>query len=149
VSEISLTPTSIVQLPQSEAGSTTITAHPTVAYRVEPFSPASLGTPDGIARALFRMQRYGAEATQAARSLPLLGGTYFPNVSFPGGTAVTISHRVQGNGPVTWLALRIRGYPNVIYEISQNLNSRTIHLEQANGGTTTICDLWFFTQPIG
>jgi len=60
-----------------------------------------------LAEALHTIQRSTDEATQSARSLPVLGGSYWPAQSFAMNTPQIFAHGVQG-GEVAWLAVRVR-----------------------------------------
>jgi hypothetical protein len=122
-----------------------LTSRELVAMREEICHPSQLTSPAAIANAIHQVLRHVAETTQSSRSLPVLGGTYWPNVSLPAGTAQPFAHGV--GGIAAFIALRVRqqsaGPAPIIVEVGQDNNGR-ITLAAT---VACIADLWFFPQP--
>lgn len=119
-----------------------------VPMREEVFRVEDVDTPTKVSVALHRMQRHMAEATQAARSLPVQGGSYMPSVAFVANTATPLLHRIPGGLPVAWIPVAIRtGFANVfaqMTEVSQDAPRGKIALAASANCTA---DVWFFVRP--
>lgn len=145
--------TTVIQANTSTSGSTPmVRARELVAMREEVFSSQDLDTGAGTQRALQAVQRHVAEATQAARSLPVQGGTYWPSVKFTANSAHLVQHGVAGGLEVSWMALSVRpATVNVaavsqgrIVEVSQDAPRGRITLASSEACTA---DLWFWARP--
>jgi Ubiquitin-activating enzyme E1 FCCH domain len=80
-----------------------------VPHKFEVVTPDSVQTPSQVAQLFQLMQRNASESTQSARSLPVLGGTYWPGLTLSSGTH-SIAHGVQ-SATVSWLVGRMQlGY---------------------------------------
>ena len=117
-----------------------------VPFREEIFTADQVDQPTKLARALHLVQRHVAEATQASRSLPVLGGAYFVDMAFAAGANVIVSHGLTG--PVSWIACAVRP-SNVaqtasVQEIAQTGSNTRIVFQSANACTI---DLWLFPKP--
>ncbi len=124
-----------------------------VPMREEMFTgDSALDTPAKVGGALHRIQRHINETTQAARSLPFLGGAYWPNVAFKANTAFTISHGIPGGVDIAWDMFSPRPaaanasavVAPAIVEISQSTSTGRITLAANLAGTY---DLYFYPRP--
>lgn len=77
-----------------------------VPHKFDLATAADLDTPAKVALALERSQRNTADSTQSARSLPVLGGVYWPDITFALGVKQTFAHGIQGQ--VAFLACEPR-----------------------------------------
>lgn len=122
-----------------------------VAFKEQAFSPADVGAPGGVAMALHRVQRAAIDATASARTLPVLGGTYWPNVAFVGGESAVLAHGCGAGVTVSFILARVRVTasstlaPSVV-EVAQDASTGRITLA---ADVDCICDLWFYPQPLG
>lgn len=126
-------------------------SHEGVPLREQIFPATALATPSGVSSALQLVQREVGQATQAARTLPYLGGVYFPNVIFEMGVPQAIPHRVPGPSEVAWTVHSRRpgiGPSNGLVQLGT-----IAEIEQGNGTITleanenVVCDLFFFSRP--
>jgi len=112
--------------------------------REELFRADDLDNPAKVARALHIIQRHVQEATRAPRSLPVLGGCYWPNVTFAAGQPQSFAHGLQAI--VAVITARVRqsasGAAPVIVEVGQDGNRITLAASVA-----CTADLWFYPQP--
>lgn len=146
--------TSVVQSQGPAANlHTAIVSRELVPMREEIFSgDNALDTPAKIGMALHRIQRHINETTQGARSLPFLGGAYWPSVKFAANTAVTLAHGVAGGVEVAWDEFAPRPasanaaavVPLSVVEVSQNAATGRITLAANIAG---MVDLYFFARP--
>ena len=118
-----------------------------VAFRKEIY-PAPALTPEGTQKALARIQDNIEEATAGARTLPINGGVYFPDVTFAAGVALTIGHGLQQR--VAWWAVAprpgIAGTNGRIVELEQNASLGTLTL---SSNENSVADIWIFPKPTG
>jgi hypothetical protein len=145
-------PTAVIA-PVPGSSKQVIVAHEIVPMREEVFHPSDVSSPAGVSRALQQMQRHVAETTQSARSLPFLGGTYFPNIFFAVGVNQTFAHRVPGGVAVAFEVLRPRNVgpsplATVVVEVSQDTTNGRITLVALPLAQGMTCDLHFFPQPV-
>lgn len=124
-----------------------------VPMREELFSgDAALDSPAKVGAALHRIQRHINETTQAARSLPFLGGVYWPSVVLKANTATPMAHGLSGGLPVAWTMFSPRPaaanaaavVAPAIIETAQDTASGRITLAANLAGTY---DLYFFVRP--
>lgn len=121
-----------------------------VPLREEVFSSADVSSPGGVVASLHKMQRHMAEATQASRSLPVQGGTYWPNVGFVANAAHVFQHGIPGGLAVAWVAPSMR--PNVanalvlcqVVETAQDAAHGKVTL---TASANCVADVWFFPRP--
>lgn len=112
----------------------------------------ALDSPAKVAGALHRIQRHMNETTQAARSLPFLGGAYWPNVAFKANTATTMAHGITGGVDVAWAMFSPRPaganaaavVAPAVVEVSQSAPTGRITLSANLSGSY---DLYFFARP--
>src|SRR5579863_1284270 len=107
VADVARAVTSIVRSSQASNVVTALAGGLTqeiVPYREELFQAPAVSAPAGLVKALHKVQRHIQESTQAARSLPIQGGTYFPAVTFAAGVPLTIVHNLQV--AVAWMPSR-------------------------------------------
>jgi hypothetical protein len=140
--------TSIVSTSQ---GKQVVTSRPSVAFRKEIYGATALADPKNAAHAFTRIQDNIEEATASARSLPVNGGVYWPDVLFKMNTPQTIGHGLAAR--VAWMAVASRPGAsglNVtngrIVEVTQNSAQGTITL---SSNENVVADLWFFPKPLG
>lgn len=139
--------TILAQQTAAQGGATRVSSRELVPMRQEIAHPSELSTPQQIANVIHMALRHVDETTQGARSLPVLGGVYWPNVSLAAGVATRFSHGCGAGITVSLIPCRVRltaaGQPPVIVEVGQDVN----------GGITLassvacLVDLWFFPQP--
>lgn len=143
--------TAIVGSTPGKNGTTTTVTHELVTMRVEPFQPTDVDTPSKVAQALGKVQQHVQETTQSARSLPQLGGTYFPGVVFTANTPQTLAHRVQGGQLVSFEVKSPRSLTSnaavTVIEVSQNASLGRITLLAVPTTMGLTCDLQFFQRP--
>lgn len=144
------TTTSIVAQSASNTSSTRLAVtNEAAAYPVEVFSPESLSTPRGVSHALELVQKHAVAATLAARSLPVLGGVYWPSLHLVGGTNTAVPH---GLGvAVSWHVGTLRfananaaAYNAQVYELGQSTDNNVLYLAP---GANCIVDLWVYPKP--
>lgn len=147
--------TTIIQRqgPAANAVTNHVTRSP-VAMREEIYSAEQMKDPQQIAGALQALSQHVRETTQAARSFPMHGGTYWPSVKFPANTALTLAHGCQPGLPVAWETIAPR--PTAVnalavvvagcIEVSQDVASGRITLASNIACTY---DFHFYTRPQG
>ena len=122
--------------------------HETVPHPVEIFSPQMVDTPEKVSRALERIQQHVRESTASSRSLPTLGGCYFPNVKIPAGSTVSLTHGL--GAAVSFAVLDVRmtsptDVPAVLVDAGQDAPGNRLLVK-----TTTACtvDVHVFPRPL-
>lgn len=149
--------TAIVGLLPGKAGAEVRTTKEQVPFREELFRDQDfVASTDGIALrgiadALHKIQRHVAEATQSARSLPVLGGAYWPGVALSG-TPNVIAHGIPGQVSVSFLVASMRSVSsNVavsVVETAQDPTTGRVSVAVQPSGVSVIADLWFFPRPV-
>lgn len=143
--------TTILGTSPGASGSKVQVSHELVPMREEIYSPESLKDPSGVAQALQKVQRHVAETTQSARSLPVLGGAYFPNVALTS-TPTQLAHGLQGGVTVAWIVARLRnvsagGAAVCVEETAQDVVNGRVSFALLPSGATATADIWVFPQP--
>jgi hypothetical protein len=133
--------TSVISTPKG--GSQVTVSREMVPHREEVFRPEDVSSPAGIATALHRVQQHAREATQATRSLPVLGGTYWPGVSLTANVPKTIAHGVGGGVSVAVLPTAPSAAAR-IWVPSQTPARGQVTVE--SDATVTV-DLWIYPKP--
>ena len=123
-----------------------------VPQREEIFQASELSTPEGVRDAFHKVQRHSAEATQAARSLPVQGGTYAPDVAFTANTAHTFMHGIVGGLAISWMVTSVRPSGANALAVTQGRIIETAQ-DPVNGRITlassedALADVWFYPTP--
>lgn len=135
----------------AQGGRTLVSSRELVAMREEITHGSQLradgeqwADPKAVANAIHQVLRHVNEVTQGARSLPVLGGAYFPNQVFAAGVAVSFAHGLQSI--VSFISCRMRqsasGPAPVLVEVGQDGNRISVAASAA-----CLCDVWIYPQP--
>ncbi len=121
----------------------TTTTRELVVMRQELFTGKVCTDPDQLAQTLQRQMQEISEATQSARSLPVLGGAYWRAAVLVASTPRQFAHGLGLGVTVAFLPVG----PNAqaaIWQTAQDTTKGQITLEASANVTV---DLWFFPQP--
>ncbi|HTQ46965.1 MAG TPA: hypothetical protein VMI75_29625, partial [Polyangiaceae bacterium] len=113
-------------------------------HHEETYRPTDVDTPAKVAAALQRVQRHAIKTVRGARTLPINGGVYMTSQKLFTNTINVITHGV--NGPVSWMATRLRATSSlapVVCEIGQTSDGRL----QLGVTANCIADIWCYPQP--